>query len=533
MRIVIISFLGLLVNICFAQDIPVSSQINKITYNTKVLAVSGDGNAIVFVTDYSESGKYELKISRNNRGWQEGIELPRTIYRYERNYTPGTSLSYDGSTVYFTSDLYSSNRSFDIVSSSYDGSRWSQPQPLGGGVNSAKHDGAPYVTADGNSLFFIRCEVMTNTSCDDCKIMRSENENGSWSEPEEIKITLPSKTVTTPRLFLDGKTMIFSAKSPEEKGGYDFYWSRETYGQWSTPVLLSSINTENDDLAASADWRGIYIYYSKNIGKEIKGYRSVLPSAFQGLKAVKTTLNINRELKQNNMTFAVFDADTGEELIRRRTNEEKITVVLNEGRSYHLVMVPAMIKNGFFAEIIDLKYLDRPDEFEMDVDLTHPGHDVLFVDGLDYNATAPYITDSTGNFLLTMVSRFAKVNENEGLVIEVVQSNYEEDTLSSQHLTEVKYDSVLKVHLVERDSVIQTMVDDQMVSDTLIYTTKVEEWKQRKLYHNDRQEKYVEEIKRYLNSQNVNITNIKIVGVIEPPAESKPDRFLRLYFEKP
>jgi hypothetical protein len=87
--------------------------------------------------------------------------------------------SRDWNDVYFHSSREGSNGSQDIWVSRKSGGKWQEPQNVAA-VNSAENEGMPYLTPDGNELWFHRWHKGTPA------ILRSRKLGGVWQEPEMI-----------------------------------------------------------------------------------------------------------------------------------------------------------------------------------------------------------------------------------------------------------------------------------------------------------------------------------------------------------
>src|SRR5210317_2211837 len=77
--------------------------VNHPGYNNVYPAVSGDGRVIIFMSDYSDDGSFELRQSVYRSGkWQDPIDLDVVGSSIVNNWG-GYSLNYDGTAIYFSS----------------------------------------------------------------------------------------------------------------------------------------------------------------------------------------------------------------------------------------------------------------------------------------------------------------------------------------------------------------------------------------------------------------------------------------------
>lgn len=88
----------------------------------------------------------------------------------------------DGVTLYFASSRPGGSGQNDIWRSTWDGTAWSDPVPLGAPVNSPGNDLQPAFTADGNTMYFTSDRDASIGSA----IYRSTLVDGLWSQPELV-----------------------------------------------------------------------------------------------------------------------------------------------------------------------------------------------------------------------------------------------------------------------------------------------------------------------------------------------------------
>ncbi|MBN1786571.1 MAG: PD40 domain-containing protein [Candidatus Methanofastidiosa archaeon] len=84
-----------------------------------------------------------------------------------------------GNELYFHSDREGGKGGYDIWVTTYEGGSWSDPVNMAA-VNTEGMDGYPFVSSDGNELWFTRTYMGTPA------IFRSRNVEGVWQEPELI-----------------------------------------------------------------------------------------------------------------------------------------------------------------------------------------------------------------------------------------------------------------------------------------------------------------------------------------------------------
>ena len=135
-------------------------------YHDGPLTITGDGNTMYLTSDSFRENKFErdrknkLKLGRNNlyRAGKDGdkwgniTRLPFSSYEHS---TSNPSVTRDGKTLYFSSDMPGSLGGVDIwrVSVNADGT-YGAPENLGARVNSEGNESFPYISDDNNTLYF-------------------------------------------------------------------------------------------------------------------------------------------------------------------------------------------------------------------------------------------------------------------------------------------------------------------------------------------------------------------------------------------
>ncbi len=328
------------------QDRKVIPGVSSAKYTEFAPTISADGRTLIFESDQDSKkgwGLMESKLSESGN-WSDPI--PIKAINDKCNFLAGPSLSYDGNTLYFTAFIEGVTQSEDIYySQRLDGKSWSEPKRLEGPINTDEaYEGFPSISADDNSLYFIRLNernVFDKKNKENCFVIYASHKNidGSWQEPEALPAPINLGCERDPRIMADNRTLIFSSIREGGKGKYDLYQSRrQTNGTWSQPVALDFINAEDNDqspcIAASGDV--MYFYSLKDI------YSISIPPEYRQLinVTVKGTVTSEETKKPVAAEVVVKNTETGEQFSSfSNATDGEYNLVLSAGQYYSVEFV--------------------------------------------------------------------------------------------------------------------------------------------------------------------------------------------------
>lgn len=138
-------------------------------------------------------------------------------------------------------------------------------------INSKYHEGSGVFTADGNTFYFTRSNVVKGLTKSDneqnvrLQIMKSEFTDGKWQKPVLLPFNNKDYSFAHPTLSPDGNTMIFASDLPMGEGGMDLYMTKKEGETWTEPINLGNIiNTRGNEVFPSFDEKG-KLYFSSNM----------------------------------------------------------------------------------------------------------------------------------------------------------------------------------------------------------------------------------------------------------------------------
>ena len=147
----------------FSEPTPLTS-INHKRHDGPV-TISADGNTMYFSSDSFRDGVFEkdkenhLKLGRNNlyvatksgETWSNIKPLPFNSKEYSLS---NPSLSRDGKTLYFSSNMPGSMGGVDIWKVYVNGSEFGKPENLGAKINTEGNESFPFIADDNTTLYF-------------------------------------------------------------------------------------------------------------------------------------------------------------------------------------------------------------------------------------------------------------------------------------------------------------------------------------------------------------------------------------------
>ncbi|MGN6645299.1 MAG: OmpA family protein [Cytophaga sp.] len=117
-------------------------------------------------------------------------------------------------------------------------------------INSVDFEADAFMTKDGKTVYFASNHLKKNGDLDICFI--TKDAAGAWSKPQLLPSVINTdEDEDAPYITADGKTMYFSSRGHTSMGGYDVFRSvlDSATGKWTKPVNLGyPVNTPDDDL---------------------------------------------------------------------------------------------------------------------------------------------------------------------------------------------------------------------------------------------------------------------------------------------
>lgn len=213
------------------------------------------GNIIFFTSkrphgdnpQLSPEGKYyeDIYVWNRNRGLRsKPYNIGPPVNTSEQDATAGAS--HDG-TLIFIFKATDKNPG-DLFISVLDDSVWSEPEALNKNINKKKsREQHAALSPDGNTLYF-SSNYRKGEGGNDIWVSQKQDD-GTWGKAENLMINT-EKDEGAPFIMADGKTLYFSSKGYKGMGGYDVFRTvMNEDGSWKEPENLGfPINTTGDDI---------------------------------------------------------------------------------------------------------------------------------------------------------------------------------------------------------------------------------------------------------------------------------------------
>ncbi|MBC7696357.1 MAG: PD40 domain-containing protein [Burkholderiales bacterium] len=231
----------------WTEPIPITA-INTNGHDA-VVHISHDGQRL-FTYRNIGVGSGDIYVSKLD-GYNWGI--PEKVKGINSNFWEGSvCLSPDEKTIYFSSDRQGGLGGRDIYFAQLlaDGS-WGNVKNLGPEINTSFDEDAPFIHADGKTLFFASTGHNTIGGYD---VFRSELKLGKWTTP--YNVGKPVNTAQDDKFYIvssDGERGYYSTEKKDGKGLQDIYMVEPGLFGKPTSLVLVTGNVKYDNAPVKAE----------------------------------------------------------------------------------------------------------------------------------------------------------------------------------------------------------------------------------------------------------------------------------------
>ncbi len=279
--------------------------------------LTADGEMLLFVRVTEEGGEDFYICRKAKDEWQDAEPL----FQLNTPLNEGAPvISSDGKYLIFTAcnrkggygscDLYFSKRTST--------GGWTPPENLGPPINTSAWESLPSLSPDGKLLYFASSREGGLGGKDIWVSKRLRN--GKWSKPKNLGPNINTEDdELAPFIHADGKTLYFMSSGHPGMGGFDIYYSRlQDDGTWGKAVNMGyPINESGDEgaLFVTPDGRTAFFASTGEKGGPGSG------SSFESTQSRRTTdiytFDLPEEARAHPATYAkiaVYDKETGSPL---------------------------------------------------------------------------------------------------------------------------------------------------------------------------------------------------------------------------
>ena len=508
--------------------------INHPSVNLYAPTVSGDGESIIYLSDYTDDGYHTMYYAtkKSVSSWNDGVVVSKNVNRPTLNYRGGYSLSFEGDMLIFTSRK-SGLGGFELWYSNKEGDNWGVPKNFGAPINSASNEGTASLSVDGETMYFMRCDQMAEyKGASGCKLMVATKKYNKWQEPIELPANINTGNSQNPKILADGNTLIFSSDQLGGKGGLDLFMTKKIGDNWSDPIPMNFINTPQDDQFVSIPAKGRYLYTSLKDTRSFEITQVLIPEEFQPKKVMRIQGRVTDKQTGEplNATLTVFNIDLRDRLFNEKIGSKgDFSIVMNEGSHYDLALKSDDQAYMYYSKIYALDEIGNRDKQNLRIELEPMSVGSEYETAIRFKEYTSEL-DDLSTFELRRLADLTRRNSNMKFELNIYQNNYQEDSVfSDDDLTELEIDSIYvertvadTISVAGTTSKIDSLglssdqVDSMLVKmneptsiDSIVYTT-ITELDIIKTYNNDRTEKQANAVKSYLVEKGANPENIII-----------------------
>lgn len=262
---------------------PTNAKINNIgnvinTNNDECMPlISADQSMLIFANE-----KYGVQMQQSfltdgifqsnfgTDGWMPSSSIDAML----NGKSATVGLSPDGNTLFI--NMYTSDDKGDIYTSNLVNGNWTNPQKLNGQVNSNFYEGSCSISADGKTLYF-SSDRMGGKGGKDI-YSATFMSDGTWGNVVNLGDSINTEfDEDAPFIHADGSTLFYSSKGRNSMGGYDIFQSTFFNTQFTKSINVGHpVNTPDDDIYYVMSANGVgYLASCKSGGYGLKDIYSV------------------------------------------------------------------------------------------------------------------------------------------------------------------------------------------------------------------------------------------------------------------
>lgn len=224
-------------------------------------SISPDGNTLYFTRGKDRDVKTYYSVKKGGK-WREPKEIPINI----KSFPTGAPHTQDGKTLYFSSVRPGGQGQGDIYVATKSGGKWKFKEQLSPPVNTKEMESEPFISADQKTLYFAATRKGGVGKTD---IWMSRKTSDGWGKPVNLGAPVNTrKDETQPFVTADGQKLYFTAVNRDGIPGPAVFSSDRIGGKWQKPKVVVSGFVGEPTLTADQK----YLYF---VHLELKGGKLV------------------------------------------------------------------------------------------------------------------------------------------------------------------------------------------------------------------------------------------------------------------
>jgi OOP family OmpA-OmpF porin len=253
--------------------------------------ITPDGSTLYFSRRYSSNSKLDqdIYVAHKDAAGDSWGEVKSLEQLNNKRWNAVASVSPDGKELVLY-NTYKKTENSPLVRTIRQGQGWSTPEVIN--INGYENF-SPYsdfFVAYKQEVLLLAIETYESNGEQDLYVSFPDETGKGWSKPVNMGTTINStKADFAPFVGADGKTLFFSSFGHNTLGGSDIFMSvrlDDSWTNWSTPVNLGpAINTADDENYFSIDRNFKNMYYSSQKAGERQGTvaKVALPEDFTAI----------------------------------------------------------------------------------------------------------------------------------------------------------------------------------------------------------------------------------------------------------
>ncbi|HEX8515516.1 MAG TPA: OmpA family protein [Bacteroidia bacterium] len=311
--------------------------------------ITADQSSMIFTSRRKEStggktydgGRFyeDIYISRyNDSTWSVAENIGTPINTEENEASVG--LSPDGQEILIYKD---DNGDGNIYSTTLDGDVWTTPVKLNSNINSKSWEPSAFISADGHFIYFTSDRTGGFGKRD--LYVSEKTANGDWGKAVNMGGLINTAfDEDAPFIHPDGITLFFSSNGHNTMGGFDVFYSElSDANKWQAPVNVGyPVNSPDDDIfyVVSADKKKAYYSSFKEggYGEKDNYVISFLDEQKSPLVLVKGQIKDTEGNVPQGVMITVTDNETGKVIGVYNPNKKtgQYLFVLTAGKNYNI-----------------------------------------------------------------------------------------------------------------------------------------------------------------------------------------------------